>query len=235
MHIHLEHITKRHRSGDEELTVIDDLTCQITPGAITFIIGPSGSGKSSLLYLIGALDAPTAGRVLIDGEDASSWSSSRKDRFRREQVGFIFQSFNLLKQLSAVDNVLVAQMPAGVTPAQRQQAVEYLQQVGLGHRLTHHPGQLSGGEQQRVAIARALLKNPSLVLADEPTGELDSKTGAVIMGYLRDLQQQKQATVVIVTHDHSHLREGDHVIELHDGRIVRQYVRSGEAVGSYQS
>ncbi len=224
MQVRLEHITKRHRSGDEELTVVDDLTCEIQEGSFTFIIGPSGSGKSSLLYLIGALDAPTSGRVLIDGEDLAGWSSARRDRYRREQIGFIFQSFNLLKQLTAIDNVLVSQMPMGVTQEDREKAIEYLKQVGLGHRLTHYPGQLSGGEQQRVAIARALLKEPALVLADEPTGELDSKTGAIVISYLRELQRQKQSTVLIVTHDHSHLRPGDHIVELHDGKIVRQYV-----------
>ncbi|WP_459555409.1 ABC transporter ATP-binding protein [Lacunimicrobium album] len=225
MQVQLEHITKRHRSGDEELTVVDDLTCDIQESSFTFIIGPSGSGKSSLLYLIGALDLPSQGRVLIDGEDLSTWSSTRKNKFRREEIGFIFQSFNLLKQLTAVDNVLVSEMPVGVSSEDRQRAVDYLKQVGLGHRLSHYPSQLSGGEQQRVAIARALLKEPSLVLADEPTGELDSKTGAIVMGYLRELQKQKQTTVIIVTHDHIHLRPGDHIIELHDGKIVRQYVK----------
>jgi putative ABC transport system ATP-binding protein len=224
MQVQLEQITKRHRSGDQELTVVDGLTCEVQEGSFTFIVGPSGSGKSSLLYLIGALDSPSQGRVLIDGEDISTWSSSRKNKFRREQIGFIFQSFNLLKQLTAVDNVLVSEMPVGVSSEDRQKAVEYLKQVGLGHRLGHYPNQLSGGEQQRVAIARALLKEPSLVLADEPTGELDSKTGAIVMGYLRDLQKQKQTTVIIVTHDHSHLKPGDHIIELHDGKIVKQYV-----------
>lgn len=230
MQVQLEHITKRHRSGDEELTVVDDLTCDIQEGSFTFIIGPSGSGKSSLLYLIGALDLPSQGRVLIDGEDLSTWSSTRKNKFRREEIGFIFQSFNLLKQLTAVDNVLVSEMPVGVSSEDRQRAVDYLKQVGLGHRLGHYPSQLSGGEQQRVAIARALLKEPSLVLADEPTGELDSKTGAIVMGYLRELQKQKQTTVIIVTHDHSHLRPGDHIIELHDGKIVKQYVRDAVPV-----
>ncbi len=221
--IQLQAITKQHRSGDALLTVVDDLTCEIPAGSFTFIIGPSGSGKSSLLYLIGALDEPTSGKVLIDGDDIGNWSAKRKDQFRREEIGFIFQSFNLLKQLDAVDNVLISEMPVGITPGHRQRAIDYLTQVGLGHRLSHFPSQLSGGEQQRVAIARALLKEPKLVLADEPTGELDSKTGAIVIGYLRELQKSQHSTVVIVTHDHSHLRPGDHIIELHDGKIIKQY------------
>ncbi len=219
--ISVQNVTKAHKQGEEQVEVLRGLSCEIPSGTFTFIVGPSGSGKSTLLYLIGALDQPTSGEIVIDGKSLSSLDDKQRDEFRRNQVGFIFQSFNLLSNLEAVDNVLVPYLPNGQASVKRPAAVDLLKQVGLGHRLNHRPSQLSGGEQQRVAIARALLKQPRLLLADEPTGELDSQNGAQIFEYLRTLQAAHGVTVVTVTHDQRYLKEDDHILEIRDGKIVQ--------------
>lgn len=213
-------VTKFFRRGDTEIPVLRGLTCRIPAATFAFIIGPSGSGKSTLLYLLGALDEPTSGEIRIAGRQLARLEAPERDQFRRRDVGFIFQSFNLLSNLSAVDNVLVPYLPTGDAVDRRREAIELLQQVGLGHRLDHRPAQLSGGEQQRVAVARALLKRPALVLADEPTGELDSENGAEVYRYLRRLQTERKSTVVAVTHDRSYIQPGDLVFEIRDGRIA---------------
>jgi putative ABC transport system ATP-binding protein len=218
--IQVENVTKTHRRGDVQIPVLRGMNCSIPTGKFTFIVGPSGSGKSTLLYLLGALDEPTSGRILVEGRDVVAMSASERDAFRQKDVGFIFQNFNLIANLDAVGNVLVPFMPKGLSDEQRAAARELLIRVGLGHRLDHKPAHLSGGEQQRVAIARALLKRPMLILADEPTGELDSKTGAEIFQYLRELQEERGSTVVIVTHDHRYIRPEDNVLEIGDGVIV---------------
>jgi putative ABC transport system ATP-binding protein len=184
------------------------------------VLGPSGSGKSTLLQLLGALDEPTSGEITIGGSKLSGMSSRERDRFRREQVGFVFQSFNLLSNLTAIENVIVPFLPTGVSAALRTRGIELLRQVGLGERCDHRPNQLSGGEQQRVAIARALLKRPKLVLADEPTGELDSETGAEVYRLLRHLRDEQQTTVIVVTHDASFIRPEDRILRLRDGRLL---------------
>ena len=218
--VEILNVTKQHQRGETEVHALRGVSCTIDTGSFNFIVGPSGSGKSSLLYLIGALDTPTGGEILFRGEPLSGFSNRRRDEYRRQDVGFIFQSFNLLGNLDAVDNVLVPYMPRGISAALRQRAVELLKQVGLENRLDHRPSQLSGGEQQRVAIARALLKQPALVLADEPTGELDSQTGAEVFSYLRRLHVENRTTVIVVTHDRQFLQPGDRVIRIRDGRIV---------------
>ena len=218
--IEIDNVTKTHYRGETEVRALRGVSCTIPSASFTFIVGPSGSGKSTLLYLIGALEEPTTGTVRVGGRDLSRLTTRERDEYRRRQVGFIFQSFNLLKNLHAVDNVLVPFMPQGISAEQRARAVKLLQEVGLAERLEHRPNQLSGGEQQRVAIARALLKNPMLVLADEPTGELDSQNGAEIYGYLRRLHQEHGATVIVVTHDDRYIRPGDQILELCDGRLA---------------
>ena len=218
--IRVDNITKVHKRGETEVSVLRGLSCAIDAGEFAFILGPSGSGKSTLLYLLGALDEPTSGEIRVDDRPLRSWSAAERDLFRRRSVGFIFQSFNLLDNLTALDNVLIPDMPQGVSRSRRDEARELLQQIGLADRMEHRPGQLSGGEQQRVAIARALLKRPRLVLADEPTGELDSENGAQVFQLLRRLQQEQGATVVTVTHDHRYIQPGDRVLEIRDGRIV---------------
>lgn len=218
--IDVQEVAKVHRRGALEVHALRGVSCQIAQGSFTFILGPSGSGKSTLLYLLGALDEPTSGTILIDGKSLGAMKPRERDAFRREEVGFIFQSFNLLSNLSAVDNALVPFLPRGIAPALRQEAVALLTRLGLGERLTHRPNQLSGGEQQRVAIARALLKKPKLVLADEPTGELDTENGAAIMADLRSLCRERGSTVVVVTHEQEHVQPGDSLIRIRDGRVA---------------
>jgi putative ABC transport system ATP-binding protein len=212
-------VVKTYRRGVDEVRALRGLTCQIPQGRLSFIVGPSGSGKSSLLYLLGGLDRPDSGEISVFGRPLTQFSHRERDEFRRREVGFIFQNFNLLGNLSAVDNVLVPFLPQGISPDLRRQAVELLTQVGLAKRLDHRPNQLSGGEQQRVAIARALLKRPLLVLGDEPTGELDSTSGAEIYRHLRQLRDQHGSTIVVVTHDRSHIEPGDFVLTIRDGTL----------------
>jgi putative ABC transport system ATP-binding protein len=218
--IQVNDVRKTFRSGDGWVEALRGVSCHIPRGRFAFIVGPSGSGKSTLLYLMGALDRPTAGTIWVDGHDLTTMSDSDQDRYRREKVGFIYQSFNLIGNLTALENVLISYIPRGVTPKLRQQAAELLKQVGLGDRLDHRPYQLSGGEQQRVAIARALIKNPVVVLADEPTGELDSKTGDEIYRILRRLPSVRQTTLVVVTHDRRFITPDDIVLEIQDGRLL---------------
>src|SRR4051794_19933342 len=170
-------VHKSYRSGERSVHALRGVSCRIPKGRFAFIVGPSGSGKSTLLYLMGALDRPNAGEIHVEERDLTRMTEAEQNAYRRDRVGFIFQSFNLIKNLSAVQNVAVPFLPTGVSPERRRMAAELLTQVGLGDRLDHRPWQLSGGEQQRVAIARALIKEPVVVLADEPTGELDRKSG----------------------------------------------------------
>ncbi|WP_145259949.1 ABC transporter ATP-binding protein [Calycomorphotria hydatis] len=218
--IEFREVMKTHHRGSTEVPALRGVTGAIPEGSFTFILGPSGSGKSTLLHLVGTLDSPTSGEILVGGESLGMMTSRSRDLYRRDRVGFIFQSFNLLKNLSALDNVLVPFLPRGVSNETRKRAFALLKKVGLGERIDHTPNELSGGEQQRVAIARALLKNPSLILADEPTGELDSVTGAEIISALRELQQEIKATVVIVTHDESLIEPSDHVLRMRDGKLL---------------
>lgn len=218
--IQLQDVTKTYRRGPHEVAALRGLSFELPSASFAFVLGPSGSGKSTLLQLLGALDEPSSGEITIAGTRLRGMSASQRDVFRREQVGFIFQSFNLLSNLTAVDNVLVPFLPVGVPAELRTRAVELLRQVGLGERLDHRPNQLSGGEQQRVAIARALLKRPKLVLADEPTGELDSQTGAEVFRLLRNLREQQQATVIVVTHDPTFIQPDDRILRLRDGRLA---------------
>lgn len=216
----VDNITKCYRQGNRETQVLRGVNCRIPKGAFSFIVGPSGSGKSTLLYLLGALDQPTSGRIAVNEVPLDQMTTLARDKFRRRDVGFIFQSFNLLKNLSAVDNVLVPFLPEGVTPEKRKQAEELLDRVGLGDRLDHSPSQLSGGEQQRVAIARAILKRPLMILGDEPTGELDSQTGAKVFELLRELQAEHGTTIVTVTHDHRYIHDNDYILRMQDGVFV---------------
>jgi len=217
--INVSNVVKTYRRGVDEVRALRGLTCQIPQGRLSFIVGPSGSGKSSLLYLLGGLDRPDSGDISVFGRPLTEFTHRERDEFRRRELGFIFQNFNLLGNLSAVDNVLVPFLPQGISADLRRQAVELLTQVGLAKRLDHRPNQLSGGEQQRVAIARALLKRPLLVLGDEPTGELDSTSGAEIYRHLRQLRDQHGSTIVVVTHDRSHIEPGDFVLTIRDGTL----------------
>ncbi len=212
-------VCKTYPSGDEQVEALRGVSFRIRTGSCAFIIGPSGSGKSTLLYVLGTLDQPTSGTIHIDGQDVSALSEVEQDRFRRDRVGFVFQSFNLIGNLSAVDNVLLPYLPHGRALELRGKAIDLLSRMGLGNRLRHRPHQLSGGQQQRVAIARALIKDPDLILADEPTGELDSRAGDEIFGILREYQAQRRCTLVVVTHANRFINASDQVLELEDGRL----------------
>jgi putative ABC transport system ATP-binding protein len=227
--IDIRGVTKLYKSGTRWVEALRGVSCRIERGRFAFIVGPSGSGKSSLLYLIGALDQPTSGQIEVDGVDLGRMSEADQNIYRREQVGFIFQSFNLISNLTALENVLVPFLPRGVTRDKRARAAELLTEVGMAQRLDHRPYQLSGGEQQRVAIARALVKEPVLILADEPTGELDSKTGDEIYSILRRMQESSGTTLVVVTHDRRFITPDDLVLEIQDGQLADG--TEGEGVG----
>ena len=224
-------VWKSYKSGTRTVDALRGVTCHIEKGRFAFIVGPSGSGKSTLLYSLGAGDRPTSGRIFVEGRELTAMSEAEQNDYRRERVGFIFQSFNLISNLSAMENVLIPFLPRGVTAEQRDRAVKLLTRVGLGDRLDHRPYQLSGGEQQRVAIARALVKEPVLVLADEPTGELDSKSGDEIYRILRDLQETSETTLVVVTHDRRFITPRDLVLEIQDGLLADQDEARGLASG----
>ena len=217
--IEVSDVHKSFKSGDRWVEVLRGVSCKIPRGRFAFIVGPSGSGKSTLLYLMGALDLPTRGKITVEGNDITRMTEAEQNTYRRDRVGFIFQSFNLIKNLTAVQNVVVPFLPTGVTAEHKRKAADLLTSVGLGDRLDHRPYQLSGGEQQRIAIARALVKDPVVLLADEPTGELDRKTGDEIYKILRRLQAERQTTLVIVTHDRRFIRPEDLVLEIEDGLL----------------
>ncbi len=223
--IELAGASKRYQIGATKVTALDSVDLVVPDSAFIVILGPSGSGKTTLLNLIGALDIPTSGRVAVNGVDLTGASQSERARFRRASVTFIFQTFNLFPALTAVENVQFGADAARREDAERR-AAEALDQVGLGERLRHFPHQLSGGEQQRVAIARALATGNPILLADEPTGELDFRTGVQI---LRVLQAQADAgmTVLVVTHNREISRIADRVIELSSGRIVSDGAPAG--------
>ncbi|MDR3634313.1 MAG: ABC transporter ATP-binding protein [Isosphaeraceae bacterium] len=224
--IEVVNVRKSYRSGERSVEALRGIDCRIAKGRFAFIVGPSGSGKSTLLYLLGGLDRPTSGSILVEDQDLTALSEPEMNLFRRDKIGFIFQAFNLISNLTAVENVLVPFLPRGLTPELKQRAADLLTQVGLGDRLDHRPYQMSGGEQQRVAIARALIKDPVVVLADEPTGELDSKTGDEIYRILRRLQSQRQTTLVVVTHDRRFITPDDLVLEIQDGQLKTDLVEA---------
>ena len=208
-------VRKTFTGEGETVEALRGVTFALPRGGCAFIVGPSGSGKSTLLYLLGALDRPTSGTIRIGGEDLTAMSESEQDVFRRDKLGFVYQSFNLIDNLTCVENVLLPFMPTGITQALRAKAEELLRKVGLGERLKYRPRKLSGGQQQRVAIARALINDPILVLADEPTGNLDRAGGDEIIGLLR----ARRGTLIVVTHDRRYIRPEDRVLEIEDGRI----------------
>jgi putative ABC transport system ATP-binding protein len=217
--IQLREVSKTVRSGDEPLTILHPLTIDIRDGEFMAIVGPSGSGKSTLLGLIAGLDAPTSGAVLIDGVDITRLDEDALARLRGEKIGFVFQFFHLIPSLTAYENVAVPMEIAG-TPDVRRRTDALLQEVGLTGRAHHYPSQLSGGEQQRVALARALANAPAIVLADEPTGNLDTATGRHILELLRDIHRARGTTIILVTHDAELAAIADSRLILRDGRVI---------------
>jgi putative ABC transport system ATP-binding protein len=220
--IKIRDITKIYRMGTQEVHALRGVSMNVRRGEAMAIMGPSGSGKSTLMNIIGCLDQPTSGSYHLDGEDVSQMSEDELAAVRNRRVGFVFQSFNLLARTTALENVQLPLVYAGISlQARRERATEVLQAVGLGDRLDHMPNELSGGQQQRVAIARALVNRPSIILADEPTGNLDSKSGKEVMEILETLNREHNITIVLVTHD-PRLREyAGRVLHLFDGRIRR--------------
>jgi putative ABC transport system ATP-binding protein len=218
--IRLQDIVKVYHMGKTELTVLKGVSLEIKDGEMVAIMGPSGSGKTTLLNLIGCLDKSTSGKYYFGDKDISDFNSGELAQLRGQSIGFIFQTFNLLSRMSALANVELGMMYAG--GVNRERALEALNKVGLSARVRHRPLELSGGEQQRVAIARALVKNPAVFLADEPTGQLDSRSGKEIMAILTSLQSERNITVLVVTHDSSVAGQCQRTIRLRDGEIVTE-------------
>jgi putative ABC transport system ATP-binding protein len=228
--IAVQHLSMHLTAGGRPVTILDDVTLEIPTKQTVAVMGPSGSGKSTLLGLMAGLDRPTAGSIRLDGTEITALSESRMAKFRRAKIGYIFQSFHLIPTLTALENVLVPLELAGDGEA-REQAIDLLKTVGLGNRIDHYPVQLSGGEQQRVAVARAFACRPPILLADEPTGNLDSQTGHHIMDLVLALHRDYGTTLVLVTHDRAIATLMHRVIALRDGRIESDETLSGTGLG----
>ena len=217
--VETRNLTRVYGDG-AEIRALDNVTLQIAAGELVTVMGPSGSGKSTLLNMIGALDKPTSGQVFVNGQDLATIRN--KDTFRTKTVGFVFQLHNLIPTLTARENIEVPMMGQLGARARRRRAEELLEQVGLADRMTHLPNQLSGGQRQRVAVARALANNPPLVLADEPTGSLDTTAGQELMALLKELNRHQGTTFLVVTHDPAVARQTDRVLVMADGQIARE-------------
>jgi len=217
--IQTAHLNKTYKMGDVEVQALAGVSFKIYKGEVVAIMGPSGSGKSTLMNLLGCLDRPTSGRYVLDGEEVSTLDDDELASIRNRKVGFVFQSFNLLSRQTALANVELPMRYAGVVSDRKDRARKALESVGLADRIDHRPTELSGGQQQRVAIARALVNNPAILMADEPTGNLDSKSGKEIMELLLNLNRTSGTTLIIVTHDPAIASQTQRVIRLRDGLI----------------
>ncbi|MBM3136887.1 MAG: ABC transporter ATP-binding protein [Chloroflexi bacterium] len=215
-------ITKAYQMGEVQVNALAGVSIQVKSGEVLAIMGPSGSGKSTLMNIIGCLDRPTSGEYFLDGELVSNMTDDELAIVRNKKVGFVFQNFNLLSRSSALINVELPLRYAGVVEGRKEKAIEALVSVGLGDRVNHRPTELSGGQQQRVAIARAIINNPSIIMADEPTGNLDSRSGDEIMELLLNLNQQYNTTLIVVTHDPKIAKLTQRVINLFDGLVVKK-------------
>jgi len=223
--IQTENLSKVYQMGDNEVRALDGASFTIEKGEMVAVMGPSGSGKSTLMSIIGCLDVPSGGKYMLDGVSVENMDESKLAEIRGQKIGFVFQQFNLLARTSALENVMMPLTYAGVSGKERQdRALKALDRVGLSERTHHAPNELSGGQQQRVAIARALVNEPAILLADEPTGALDSKTGVEIMELFQSLHNDHEQTVILVTHDTYLARHTDRIIKLSDGQIVSDEV-----------
>jgi lipoprotein-releasing system ATP-binding protein len=223
--LQLHHVRKIYESGPTRVEVLAEINMKIKKGEIVVIMGPSGVGKSTLLNLIGTLDTPSGGRIYINGDDISQYNEHKLARFRNEHIGFIFQFHYLMPEFTAMENVMLPRMIKGEDwKTEEQRAVNLLSEVGLEHRLHHKPNQLSGGEQQRVAIARAFMNQPKLILADEPTGDLDRQNSRALFNLILDLNQKYGQTFIIVTHDEMFAEKAHRIIHLRDGTIGEEEI-----------
>ncbi|MBK8902601.1 MAG: ABC transporter ATP-binding protein [Anaerolineaceae bacterium] len=219
--IRVQNLHRHFQMGAETVHALDGVSVAIEQGEFMGIVGPSGSGKSTLLYLIGGLDQPTSGEIWVDGTDIAALDENHLAQYRQKSIGFIFQSFNLIPTMTALQNVEFPMVFARVLPKERDARAKHaLEMVGLGDRIHHKPTELSGGQQQRVSIARSLVNNPDIILADEPTGNLDSKSGGEVIGILQQLNQAEGRTIIMVTHDQSLLAATTRHIQILDGRIL---------------
>jgi len=219
--IHVEDLVKTYRLGKVSIPALRGISFDVKRGEFLVVMGPSGSGKTTLLNLLGAIDKPTSGRIFIDGKDVTALGEGELTKLRRHKIGFIFQFYNLIPALTALENVELPMLTAGVSRKDAsKRAFQLLETVGLTERVGHVPDELSGGEQQRVAIARALANKPSVILADEPTGDLDTKTGMEIVEVLYGTSKKENATVVVVTHDPLITEEADGILQMRDGQII---------------
>lgn len=227
--IKLENVWRTYQLGKTEVHALRGLSLEITPGAFVAIMGSSGSGKSTLLNMVGCLDFPTQGKVYLKGKDISAMPESQLAQFRGKILGFVFQEFNLLSNLNAAQNVTLPMVFQKTSSAERQKRAEtLLTMVGLKDRMHHQPSELSGGERQRVALARAFANNPEVIIADEPTGNLDSVTGRMIMEILTDFHKKQGKTMVVVTHDPKIANYTDETISIEDGKIIENHVTAKE-------
>ena len=225
--IEVQDLTKVYQVGDQEVRALDGVTMKINDGEMVSIMGPSGSGKSTLMAILGCLDIPTSGKYFIDGDQTDKMNEDQLAYIRAHKIGFVFQQFNLLPRTDALENVMLPMIYDGTDPKERvKRATEALEIVGLGERLHHKSNELSGGQQQRVAIARALVNEPSILLADEPTGNLDSKTGVEIIAIFQKLHRERHQTVGYVTHDSFTARHTERIIHVADGKVVREEIVS---------
>ena len=223
--IRLENVFKTYDLGEIQVQALRGVSLEVSEGEFVAVMGPSGSGKSTIMNLLGCLDRPTKGRYFLDGVDVSKMSKTELARIRNRKLGFVFQQFNLLSRTSALENVELPTVYAGISPEERERrAMESLTRVGLAERAGHHPSQLSGGQQQRVAIARALVNAPSILLADEPTGNLDSRTSVEIMDILQTLNNEQGLTIVLVTHEPDIAQYSKRTLLFRDGKLVRDSV-----------
>ena len=218
--IEVRDLRKVYRAGDVEIHALRGVNLTVEAGELLCVVGPSGSGKSTLVHILGGLTPPTSGQVLIGGRDLSRLSDAARTELRKKMVGFVFQKYNLLPTLSAADNIAIARYIAGTGTVPDPKFEEMLELLGIGQRMNHKPRALSGGEQQRVAIARAIVNHPAILLADEPTGNLDSKNSEAVLGVLRDLNERLGQTVLMITHDLNVAAYGHRIVHMLDGEIV---------------
>lgn len=233
--IKLENVWKIYKLGQNELPILKGMNLEIVPSSFVTIMGPSGSGKSTLMYLLGLLDTPSKGKIYLEGKDVSSFSEDKLAQVRGKKIGFIFQQFNLLHNLSALENVTLPMTFQGILAEKRvEKAKALLESVNLGNRIHHRPKEMSGGEQQRIAIARSIANDPEIIIADEPTGNLDSHTGKMVMEILTKLHREQKKTIIVVTHDPTIAHYSQNIIHIQDGEIVKNHFQESDVIWAPQ-